>query len=127
MPDTNRRGLYLELDSDVDRTTAESHLALIHKDSGTAFLPAFDDGDRGTARIASVPPGTYTVRLELSKAPTTLASVANRELKLNVERDVPWRLPLFLAALVIAVGPLLTLIARGNFESRRWMNSDFTG
>ena len=45
--------------------------------------------------------------------------------ELAVRRDVPRQWPYFAAMLVLALVPLLTLIRRSTFESKRWAESDY--
>lgn len=125
VPDVARRNISIEVDSDVSSALTDVHLAVIEQQTGIAYLPALS-GDGGWVRISGVAPGPHTLRLELAKEPTALASISG-SVGVRVVRDAPWRLPLLLAALLMAVGPLIRLLFDSNFEKARWQNSDFGG
>lgn len=125
VPDAIRRGLYLDVDSGLSSLVAQVHVAIVDTTSGQAFLPETGGGS-GTARVNGVGPGPASLRVEVAKDPTALASVSG-DVTVRVVRDEPWRTPLLLMGLLIALGPFIRLILDSSFEKRRWQNSDFGG
>ena len=125
IPDVSRRNLEIRVDSSLSRQDAEVHVAVIHQGTGDGWLPDLGESDNeGSARISSPPPGDAIVRVEVSKDPTRPTAGYGATVELRVLRDTPWRAPLYFALLIPLLAPLALLLASGQYEQRRWANSD---
>lgn len=125
IPDKARRNLEIAVDSSLDRQDAELHVAVVHQGTGDAWLPELDEADNeGSARISSPPPGKAMVRVEVAKDPARPTAGYGATVQVKVLRDTPWRTPLYFALLIPLFAPIALLLASGQFEQRRWANSD---
>ncbi|MEW5929421.1 MAG: DUF4178 domain-containing protein [Gemmatimonadota bacterium] len=125
--------LGVEVTTDVSNNWVFFNYALINQQTGQAiefgrevsYYYGRDGGEDWTegdkmdeARVPSVPPGRYVLRIE----PDGPAAVSYT---VTLRRDVPGVGFFFLALLVLAVPPVFALLGAGAFESSRWAESDY--
>jgi predicted RNA-binding Zn-ribbon protein involved in translation (DUF1610 family) len=81
---------------------------------------SWSEGDRNdSVIIGTVPPGTWTLRLE-PESPTQ-----NLTFTVTVTRDVPRFVWFFWAVILLPIPYLIFLWRRRSFEYNRWLESDF--
>ena len=127
----------VRIDTDLENSWAYFNLALLNENTGTAidfgrevsYYHGVEDGEAwhegsrsDRARIPSVPPGRYYLRVD-----PELPADARRPVRytLTVRRDVPaW--PYFAVVLVLLAIPPATSGGRAAaFEAKRWAESDY--
>ena len=126
----------IELDTDLDNDWVFYSLALVNESTGdtrdaTKQLSYYQGTDsdgrwtegsrRGKIKVASVPAGTYFLRVGTAGGEPG-KSVVNYQLR--VRRDVPSYGFYFLAFLALTVPALFMFIPSASFEQRRWAESD---
>lgn len=83
----------------------------------------WSEGSRSSSRIINnVPPGRYYLNLKLQKGPTFLRG----NFYLEIRRDVTFNSNMFMAVILILLGPLFTFFRSRSFEVSRWSNSDYS-
>lgn len=126
----------IELDTDLDNDWVFYSLALVNEGTGDTrdaskqlsyFSGTDSDGRwtegsrRGKVKVASVPSGTYFLRIGTAGGEPG-KSVVNYQLR--VRRDVPSYLFYFFALLALTLPALFLFIPATSFEQRRWAESD---
>ena len=81
-----------------------------------------EGGPTQDATMSSLPAGTYTLRVEGTWTNSTQAMPVTVKVEQNVVRGVNFLCALF----VLAIVPILGLIKKISFESRKWKDSMFT-
>lgn len=125
--------LGVEVATDVANDWVYFNYALINQATGQAtefgrevsYYYGRDDGESWTegdkkdeARVPSVPPGRYVLRIE----PDGPAPVSYT---VKVTHDVPSLAFFLVALLVLAVPPVFASLGAGAFEASRWAESDY--
>jgi len=128
VPDTRRKNLYVEVESQLGRTEAQVQVALMNTSDGSTYLPlSTSDGNNASGRLYDVTPGPYVGRVEVARNPKVPPLAGLKSIQLLVVHDRPWRSPIFLLAFYAVLAPLALMMAKGAFETRRWSESDHAG
>jgi hypothetical protein len=129
----------IELDSDLDNDWVFFAISLINDSTGQAreatkqlsyYYGSDSDGSwsegsrRERMKFASVPPGTYFLRVAAEGGEPGKPSVPY---SIRVKRDVPGFGFYALAFLAIVIPAFLLWIPSVSFEQRRWSESDYAG
>ena len=115
--------------SSADPFTASLHLGVLDLDKGQAWLPGLKTEPSGLGAayrgvVQGLPAGRYVARVELATPPDKGSVLKGQTVELRVVRGESSTLPLYLAALTLAVFFLVRVFAYGAFEGRRWANAD---
>jgi predicted RNA-binding Zn-ribbon protein involved in translation (DUF1610 family) len=125
----------LRIDTDLDQDNAFFNVALLPESGGKGYeagrdigyYHGIDGGERWSegsqsdrATLPGVAPGRYYLRIEPEHV--GLKPVIYT---VTLRRDVPRIWPFAVAFLVLGVPPLLVLLMRGSFETKRWAESDY--
>lgn len=125
VPDTSRNRTEITLSVPYDQYTAGAGVSLVNTEDGRAWTPRLDYGSKQwTGRTSALPAGSYLARVELAFASEQRA-LGGGPLQLTVVRDTPWPLPALLLMFASFLLPVGWLFLRGNFETRRWSQSDY--
>ncbi len=127
----------LDIRTDLDNSWAYFSLALINQDTGHAwdfgrevsYYHGMDGGENwsegeatDSVRIPSVPSGHYYLRIEPELDPKHTSAMSY---ELTVRRDMPSYLFFVIAAVLLAIPPLISTMRIGSFETARWRESDY--
>ncbi len=146
--DGRTASLELTVDTNLDNNWAFFNFALINDDTGEAFDfgrevsyyygrdsdGAWTEGSpRSTMLIPSVPVGRYYLRIEPEMeagAPAGSSLIASRvgnqvNYGITLRHDVPSYAWFWIAAFLLLIPPAIYTMRAKNFETRRWMESDY--
>jgi hypothetical protein len=128
VPDSVRRNLHVAVSTRLSRSFAQVHVALVNTDDGATYMPLNSaKGNTTDGRLWRVSPGNYVGRIQVAWHPDKPGQTDLGGLKLTVIRDKPWRAPLFLLAFYALLAPIVLVLAKGAFETKRWSESDHAG
>lgn len=132
-----RAPLHIKLSAPVNNSWVAADFCLLNEETKeerygsmeVAYYSGFDDegswseGSTGPSiQICGVPPGRYHFVMQVSKAP---GRPELRSLHYTVTARSAMTANLLLALGVLAAAAVGILLWQSNFETRRWMNSDF--
>jgi len=124
----------IDIASDLSNNWAYFNFALIDQDSGhgydfgrevSYYFGSDSDGTwtegkpRDSVKVPGISPGRYYLRVE----PEMDASAMPMRYELVVRRGVPTWTWMWVAALLLAIPPIITTVRAISFESKRWRQS----
>lgn len=130
------KSLEFNLQSPVSNSWFEAGITMVNDntgeefsfDHGVEYYSGYDgehwtEGSQSTSKLLrSVPDGKY----HLNIMPVKAGALSPNIFTLSIVRDVPVWSNFFIAFAIIAVFPLIQWFRTRNFESSRWMNSNFS-
>lgn len=127
----------IDIRTNLDNSWAYFNLALINDGSGqtydfgreVSYYHGYDGGEswsegsaKDSATIPAVPPGRYYLRIEPEVDPKQKSDM---RYDVEIHRGVPSYTLFLIAAVLLAIPPIIGTIRRGSFEAARWRESDY--